>query len=103
MLFLSGSLSGKLIAVRLLNNCEEWHSIDLVDLLAYKLCYLLCISTSFWVLRAPKSWSNYFFQRFSTYLQKSHFHHLKELFGDLLGLNLFIFFVNYFCLQNKVF
>ena len=23
--------------------------------------FLLCISTSFWVLRAPKSWSNYFF------------------------------------------
>ena len=27
----------------------------------------------------------------------------KELFGDLLGLNLLIFFVNYFCLQNELF
>ena len=25
------------------------------------LLYLLCISTSFWVLRTPESWSNYFF------------------------------------------
>ena len=26
--------------------------------------WLLCISTSFWVLRAPKSWSKHFFQPF---------------------------------------
>ena len=28
---------------------------------------LLCILTSFWVVQAPKSWSNYFFQPFSTF------------------------------------
>ena len=28
---------------------------------------LLCISTSFWVLPSPKSWSNYFFQPISTF------------------------------------
>ena len=28
---------------------------------------LLCISTSFWVLRAPKSWLKHFFQPFSTF------------------------------------
>ena len=27
----------------------------------------MCILTCFWVLRAPKSWSNYFFQPFSTF------------------------------------
>ena len=30
---------------------------------------LLCILTSFWVLPAPKSWSNYFFQLFSTFFR----------------------------------
>ena len=35
---------------------------------------MLCISTSFWVLRALKSWSNYFFQPFSTF-----FVHFKPL------------------------
>ena len=33
--------------------------------------HLLCISTSFWLLRAPKSWLKHFFQpffsRFSTF------------------------------------
>ena len=29
--------------------------------------FLLCISTSFWLLRAPKSCSNYFFLPFSTF------------------------------------
>ena len=29
---------------------------------------VLCILTSFWVLRAPKSWSKHFFQPFSTFL-----------------------------------
>ena len=28
---------------------------------------MLCILTSFWVLCTPKSWSNYFFQPFSTF------------------------------------
>ena len=28
---------------------------------------VLCISTRFWVLRSPKSWSNYFFQPFATF------------------------------------
>ena len=32
---------------------------------------MLCISTRFWVLHAPKSWSNYFFQPFSTFF--AHF------------------------------
>ena len=42
--------------------------------------YLLCISTSFWVLRPPESWSKYFFQLFSTF-----FVHLK-LFSVILCL-----------------
>ena len=29
---------------------------------------VLCISISFWVLRSPKSWLNYFFQPFSIFL-----------------------------------
>ena len=28
---------------------------------------------------------------------------LKDLFGNFLGLYILIFFVNYFCLQNKLF
>ena len=42
---------------------------------------VLCISTSFWVLRAPKSWSNYFFQLFSTFFvhfRKSSLNSLHE-------------------------
>ena len=29
--------------------------------------WVKCISTSFWVLRTPESWLNYFLQRFSTF------------------------------------
>ena len=39
----------------------DWRKTILAD------WQLLCILTSFWVLRAPKSWSNYFFQLFSTF------------------------------------
>ena len=35
---------------------------------------VLCISTSFWVLRTPESWLNYFFQLFSTFfVHLNHF------------------------------
>ena len=31
---------------------------------------VLCISTSFWVLRAPESWSNYFFAIFNLFVKE---------------------------------
>ena len=37
----------------------------------YMLVGVLCITTSFQVLRAPESWSNYFFQLFSTFFVHS--------------------------------
>ena len=45
--------------------------------------HMLCISSSFWVLRAPKSWSNYFFQPFSSFLV-----HFKGGCGSITLLNL---------------
>ena len=38
---------------------------------------LLCILTSFWVLRSPESWSKYFFQPFSSFFV--HFKHFSVI------------------------
>ena len=58
----------------MVKTCESWFppslNIDRVTVSFGKVehFWLLCILTSFWVLRATKSWSNYFFSRFQTFL-----------------------------------
>ena len=48
-------------------------------------CRLLCISTSFRVLRSPKSWSKPFFQWKSYEMKKKVEDQLKKGFDQLLG------------------
>ena len=48
-------------------NVSSYHYESLLRNLKYQMKYMLCISTSFGLLRTPESWSNYFFQPFSTF------------------------------------
>ena len=57
---------------------NEEHSFKTV-LLLDSLLHVLCILTSFWVLRASKSWWNYFFQPFLTFFVEKLLTKLKAV------------------------
>ena len=45
-----------------------WALFEFAQSKTYLNCLVLCIFTSFWVLRAPESWLQHFFWPFSTFL-----------------------------------